>query len=145
MIICQRYRLQRNFLSFRSFFLVHLIKKRRKKKPCTMTTLETSHHNLILTWLLQYSQYICYLFLHSRELIHMECFLVYSDAGGRTVYTSRWLETFQRLFMLLFVHSCHLPFKVILWITDLSPHDHCGRIKHEWRTTFSTSSSLFTV
>lgn len=113
-------------------FLGTFDKKRRKKKALyTMTTLETSHHNLILTWLLQYSQYIYVIYFCIAEnlFIWSVYWFIQTQTFQRVYRSWRRLETFQRLFMLLFVHSCHLPFKVILWITDLLPHDHCGKNK----------------
>lgn len=65
------------FVYPRSFFLVHLTRKTQKKRHCTWHCWTASCHNLTSDCFSIHSK--CYLFLHSRENIHMKCLLVYSD------------------------------------------------------------------
>ena len=106
MVICQHYRLQKKLLCVLEILFLGTFDK---KMSCT-DMLESSCHNLIDCFNIHS---ICYLFLHSREHIHMKCLMVYLDREKdreRERENLHEQQTFKRLCTLLFVHSCHLPF-----------------------------------
>lgn len=115
------------FVCLRFFFLVHLI----KKKELYMTLLETSCHNLLLIHRFSIHS-ICYLFLHSREHIHMECSLVYLDTETESLYMSS-RGGYKSICMSRVVIY---PFQSHTMDYRMLPHYYCGIIKCYWRTTF---------
>lgn len=107
MVIRRHYRLQKKLLCVLEILFLGTFDK--KALYCTWHCWKLLIIILTLDCLLQYTQYICYLFLHSRGHIHMGCLLVYLDT--ESIYRVQDSKgKLERLLTWLYVHSCHIPF-----------------------------------